>query len=253
MIDARELALAQDRARVTGSALTIDGRFDGATIEDGYAVQRELISINAERSNPLVGWKVAMSNRPAMEKFGLDKPIYAPLFADMRVPDEQLNPARTQAPKLEAEILFVLGKSLTDPLCTEEEILSAIEYIAPAFEVADSRTGWQFDIPTFVADGAVASHYHVGAQVRFDPGFDFERVGCELEADGRVLEGAGGNLIGGPLHSAIAMIRDIVARFGGVKAGQHLLSGSLTQPLNMVAGTRYRLTLLNQTLELNYG
>ncbi len=252
MIDTQALAEAQDHARRIVTTLALPAGFAEAGIEDGYAVQQASIMQNARRGNWLNGWKVAMSNPAAMERFALEKPIYAPLFADMLLREPRLDVTRVHAPKIEVEVAFILASDLVDNECSVDEILAAIEFVAPAFEVADSRTGWQFDIPTFVADGAVASHYRLGTPVRFDPCFDLAGLGCEMRAGDEVLTGSGGNLIGGPLNSVVSMIRDLIGRFGRVAAGQHLLSGSLTRPLDMVAGTRYRLELLGQELELDY-
>lgn len=252
MIDVQALAEAQDHARRTVTKLALPAGYGETGIEGGYAVQQASIGLNTRRGNPLQGWKVAMSSPAAMERFALEKPIYAPLFADMLLREPLLDVKQVHAPKIEVEVAFILGRDLVDSGCSVDEILAAIEFVAPAFEVADSRTGWQFDGPTFVADGAVASHYRLGTPARFDPCFDFAGLGCEMRAGDEVLTGSGGNLIGGPLNSVVSMIRDLIGRFGRVAAGQHLLSGSLTRPLDMVAGTRYRLELLGQELELDY-
>ncbi|GGO85417.1 putative hydratase/decarboxylase [Marinobacterium nitratireducens] len=248
-----KIAAALDSARILGHPVPSLPDLEEAGIEDGYRVQQELIAINARRGNAITGWKVAMSNRPAMARFGLDEPIYAPLFADMRLSTDRLPPERTIAPKLEAEVAFILNRDLVDESCSDETILAAIGSVAPAFEVADSRSpGWAFDIATFVADNAVASYYLMGELQPFTPEFAFDELQCVLISDGVRREGSSANLIRCPRHSMVEMVRALIERYGAVRAGQHFLTGSLTKPLDMVPDTTYRLEMFDQALKLEF-
>ncbi|MBV1789958.1 hypothetical protein KQ940_18035 [Marinobacterium sp. D7] len=250
---ADEIAGALDGARRQAAPLQLLSGLDEAGVDEGYCVQRAQIALNQARDNGITGWKAAMSNRPAMERFGLQKPIYAPLFADMCLHSEVLSLQRVIAPKLEAEVLFVLHEDIVAAQCSDEQIINAIGALAPAFEVADSRmAGWRFNIATFVADLAVASHYRLGELQPFDAGLAFDDIDCVLAFDGTAQSGSVDNVIGGPLGSMVGMVRDIVARYGEVKAGQHFLSGSLTKPLDMVTGTTYCLRMFGQQLKLEY-
>ncbi|KUI98584.1 2-keto-4-pentenoate hydratase [Vibrio sp. MEBiC08052] len=219
----------------------------------GYQVQKALINLNQQTGNELIGWKVALSSQPALDRFSLREPIYAPLFAN-NILSGELTPDQVIAPKIEAEILFVLGKNLSGSHVSDDEILSSIEWMAPAIEVADCRfKGWKFDISHFVSDNAAAGFYQVGTMVPFDAQV-LEQSGCPclLETDTTSEVGAAVNVLGGPLGSVVSMIRGILTIFGEVKAGQQFLSGSLTKPVDMVAGQTYRLYLLDQTVVLQY-
>ncbi|MBR9883934.1 MAG: hypothetical protein GYB21_09850 [Oceanospirillales bacterium] len=250
---ADEIAGVLDGARRQASPLQLLSGLEEAGVEEGYRVQRAQVALNQARHNGITGWKAAMSNRPAMDRFGLKKPIYAPLFADMCLNGETLSPQDVIAPKLEAEVLFVLREDIVDAQCSDEQILNAIGAMAPAFEVADSRmAGWRFDIATFVADLAVASHYRVGELQPFDAGIAGGDIDCALVFNSTAQDGSVDNVIGGPLGSMIGMVRDVVARYGEVKAGQHFLSGSLTKPLDMELGTIYCLRMFGQELKLEY-
>lgn len=250
---ADEIAGVLDSARRQALPLQLLSGLEEAGVEEGYRVQRAQIALNQARHNGITGWKAAMSNRPAMDRFGLKKPIYAPLFADMCLNGETLSPQDVIAPKLEAEVLFVLHEDIVNAQCSDEQIITAIGAMGPAFEVADSRiAGWRFNIATFVADLAVASHYCAGELQPFDAGMAGSDIDCVLAFNGTDQSGSVDNVIGGPLGSVIGMIRDVVARYGEVKAGQHFLSGSLTKPLDMVPGTTYCLRMFGQELKLEY-
>ncbi|GAB2602128.1 2-keto-4-pentenoate hydratase [Nitrincola alkalisediminis] len=251
-LDYQSIAIEQDHALSQALSLSRFSGFEGASIEDGYAVQVKMIERNRARGHHLNGWKVAMANQAALTRFSLETPVYAPLFDFMQLSNQLVPAAQTIAPKLEAEVVFILGRDIVDASSSRDEILASIAYVVPAFEVADSRTAWTFDIPTFLADGAVARFYRIGRLLRFDPDYDFETLSCSLHTESSCVVGSSFNLIGGPLETMITMVRDLVPRFGPLRAGQHFLSGSLTPPLDMKLNSRYRLELLGQTLELEY-
>ncbi|RDL45564.1 2-keto-4-pentenoate hydratase [Marinomonas piezotolerans] len=219
-----------------------------------YQVQKHLIALNNHAENRLSGWKVALSSQPALDRFSLQEPVYAPLFQANEI-FGLVTRDQAIAPKIESEIMFVLGKDLSDSSnLTDEDILAAIESMAPAIEVADCRIqGWKFDISHFVADNAAAGFYQVGNLIPFEPmTLDKADFCCQLDTHDGIEVGQLNNVLGGPIGSLIRMVRGIVNVFGEVKAGQKLLSGSLTKPVDMVAGHTYRLRLLGQTLELQY-
>ncbi|WNJ94411.1 hypothetical protein RND59_09585 [Vibrio ruber] len=219
----------------------------------GYQVQKVLIDLNQQTGNELIGWKVALSSQPALDRFSLQEPIYAPLFAN-NILSGELTPDQVIAPKIEAEILFMLGKNLFGSQVSDDQILSSIEWMAPAIEVADCRLkGWKFDISHFVSDNAAAGFYQVGKMIPFDANvLEQSAYSCLLETDSTSELGSAANVLGGPLGSIVRMIRGVLAIFGEVHVGQQFLSGSLTKPVDMVAGQTYRLHLLDQTVVLQY-
>jgi len=219
----------------------------------GYQVQKAVIDLNRQAGNKLIGWKVALSSQPALDRFALQEPIYAPLFVD-NILSGELVQGQVIAPKIESEIIFVLGEKLVGSDVSDDEILAAIAWMAPAIEVADCRLqGWKFDISHFVSDNAAAGFYQVGQLVPFDTNA-LEKSGysCLLETDITSDVGSAENVLGGPLVSVVRMIRGILAIFGEVKTGQQFLSGSLTKPVDMIPGHTYRLQLLDQTVALQY-
>ncbi|NVK71905.1 MAG: hypothetical protein HWE24_00390 [Oceanospirillaceae bacterium] len=219
----------------------------------GYQVQKAIIDLNKQAGNKLIGWKVALSNQPALDRFGLEEPIYAPLFA-ANILSSHLAQEQVIAPKIESEVLFVLGESLSGPDVSDDEILASIAWMAPAIEVADCRLkDWKFDISHFVADNAAAGFYQVGKLVPFNVN-ELEMIGDSCLLETAVMSEAGSveNVLGGPLGSVVRMIRGVLAIFGEIKAGQQFLSGSLTKPIDMVPSHTYRLHLLGQSLLLHY-
>lgn len=242
-----------NRARSECAAVSLMEELSKQDLAFSYQVQKAMIKLNKQENNELTGWKVALSSQPALDRFSLQEPIYAPLFA-ANILTGELTQQHAIAPKIESEIIFVLGKDLAGSHVSDEEILAAIEWMAPAIEVADCRLhGWKFDINHFVADNAAAGFYQLGGMVPFDSkAFDESDFSCQLDMGDTSELGSLRNVLGGPLGSVMRMIRNILVIFGEVKAGQQFLSGSLTKPIDMVPGHTYRLHLLGQTVELRY-
>jgi 2-keto-4-pentenoate hydratase len=239
---------ARQQARVVSAP---DDLF-GHSLAQGYDLQASLIELNSSCNNRVSGWKAAMSNRPALERFGLSEPVYGVLLDDMLLPTEQLSAGRTIAPKIEIEIAFQLNRDLTDPATSDVQILNAIERMAPAIEIADCRLpGWSFDISAFLADHAAASFFRVGDYISLQ-GFDSSRFQCQLRYGDNCIDGHIKALLDGPLGSCVRMVRHVLRHHGVVRQSDHLLSGSLIKPLDMVAGNRYELDMFGQTLTLIY-
>ncbi|WP_425640769.1 2-keto-4-pentenoate hydratase [Marinomonas gallaica] len=241
------------KARREAVAVPLTDDVSNESIDFSYQVQKAVITLNEQDQNGLTGWKVALSSKPALTRFSLQEPIYAPLFHSNALTGV-LSKDRVIAPKIESEIAFILGADLTDSHVSDEQIIAAIKWMVPAIEVADCRfQNWKFDINHFVADGAAAGFYQLGNCVSFDPkAFDSSDFSCQLVSDDRCETGSLSNVLDGPLGSMLRLVRGVLDTFGSVKADQVFLSGSLTTPMDMVVDTTYRLHLLGQTTELIY-
>lgn len=235
------------------SPLNHGDAFDGYGLEEGYSIQKQLIELQALSGNLVGGWKAAMSNKPAMERFGLEKPVYGPLFNSMLLRTGLLRRPLVIAPKIEAEVAFVLGRDLSGPEISDDEIIQAIAFVAPAIEVADSRfANWQFNIGSFVADCAVSAFYKIGELQPYSKELDLDTIDCQFQCGDTLLTGDPGNVMGGPLHSFIQMVRFVIGHCSDVSKGQHFISGSLTRPIDMVCGQHYKLTMFGTEVSLAY-
>src|SRR5690606_40589081 len=65
--------------------------------------------------------------------------------------------------KVEAEIAFVMGADLTGGPFTVAEVISAVDFVLPAIEIADSRIAdWDITLPDTIADNASAGAFVLG-------------------------------------------------------------------------------------------
>tara|TARA_Y100001951_G_scaffold101807_1_gene107374 strand:+ start:77392 stop:78195 length:804 start_codon:yes stop_codon:yes gene_type:complete len=226
---------------------------DRLSLASGYALQRLGLQAREACLENLSGWKVAFANAAAQRRFGLSEPVYGVLTDAMELTEGRMvDLSLLIQPKLEVEMAMILGNDLGPGFHSDEELISAIAEVAPAFEIADCRwQGWHFDAGAFLADNAAAALYRIG------PGqaFDAERHGVvsyRLAHDGETLaQGDSGGRADTPLVNLCWLLRRLLADGQPLRAGQAVLSGSLLAPLDIEPG-EYRLQMLDMELALAF-
>ena len=107
---------------------------------DAYSIQGERNAQVLTNGAQQIGWKVGFSAKPVMAMLHVNDPVYGMLTDDRVFSADQAIPAgRLNAPRLEAEIAFVMAQDLAGPDCTREDVLAATAYVAPAIELVDGR------------------------------------------------------------------------------------------------------------------
>src|ERR1700691_3261852 len=107
---------------------------------DGYAVQKQLTAMLLAEGDRVAGYKVGLTSRPMQQMIGVDQPDWGPVLASTIYADGDSVPRSDFiAPKLEAEIAFVLGSGLAGPGVTVLDARRAIAGMTAAVEIVDSR------------------------------------------------------------------------------------------------------------------
>jgi 2-keto-4-pentenoate hydratase len=213
------------------------------TMADGYAVQAELTKLILADGDRIVGYKVGVTSKPMQKLIGVDTPDYGPVLGSTvyRNGDEVSLGGLIQ-PKIEAEIVFVLGAPLRGPGVTVTDAHRAIAGIAAAVEIVDSRfADWRIKLADTVADlasnGAVAV---AGNLVPLD-GIDARLIGMTLTRNGELIDtGAGAAALGDPL-SVVAWLANTLGEVGiGLEPGHLVMTGALHAAVPMTAGDVFR-------------
>jgi len=219
--------------------------------QQGYALLRQTLERRVAAGEKPSGWKVAFAGRAAQARFALDEPVYGGLTEAMQVePGSAVPLARLIQPKLEVELAFVFGHALAPGDYRDQDILTAIAEVAPAFEIADCRwQGWRFGLGAFLADNAAAGLYCVGPRSPFEP----QQHACvpyRLEHEGVHL-GSGDTQAreDNPLFNLCWLVRRLLADGHRIEAGEGVLAGALLAPIDIQPGT-YRLQMLGTELAL---
>jgi 2-oxo-3-hexenedioate decarboxylase len=149
-------------------------------------------------------------------------------------------------PRVEPEIAFLLGASLHGPI-TAVEALAAVEAVAPAMEIIDSRyRKFKFSLADVVADNCSSSGFVVGAWQ--NPDADLSNLGMVMEFNGRPVQiGSSGAILGHPVRALAAAARlstepleaGWIIMAGGATAAEALRPGiyvrNMVQELGAVA------------------
>jgi len=210
---------------------------------DGYAIQRELIDLLLADGDRIVGHKVGLTSKPMQQMVGVDSPDYGPVLASTIYCDGDTIPvSRFIAPKVEAEIVFVLGERLMGPGVTVTQAHAAIAGAVAAMEIVDSRIAdWRIKLADTVAD--LASNGAMATSSRVVPITDFDSrlVGMTLTRNGELVDtGAGAAALGDPV-AVVAWLANVLGADGvALEPGHLIMTGALHAAVPMTPGDVFR-------------
>ncbi|WP_042338541.1 fumarylacetoacetate hydrolase family protein [Paraburkholderia ferrariae] len=236
---ARRLREAQARGVPCAPVRGAIAELGGDALDAAYAVQRINTEHRLAAGRRLVGRKIGLTSQAVQTQLGVDQPDFGMLFDDMAIADgEEIALARTQQPKVEAEIALVLERNLPHEKHTLADLLRATAYALPAIEIVGSRiANWDIRLTDTVADNASSGLFVLGNRpVKLDA-FDVVACGMVMERGGDpVSVGAGAACLGNPLHAAL-WLADTMVRVGApLAAGDIVLTGALGPMVAVAAG-----------------
>ncbi|MGU7778931.1 2-keto-4-pentenoate hydratase [Burkholderia sp. PU8-34] len=219
--------LLDDAARTATAVSQFDpeGRL---SLDQAYQIQSASIERRVARGERRVGVKMGFTSRVKMVQMGLSDVIWGRLTAGMQIEEgSSVDFSRFVHPRVEPEIAFVLRHSLEGDV-TGPQALAAVEAIAPALEIIDSRyRDFKFTLPEVIADNASSSGFVIGAWR--DPRTDFANLGITLNIDGRTAQvGSTAALLGHPLRSLVAAARLSAQAGEPLQAGWIVMAGGAT-------------------------
>ena len=212
-------------------------------LADGYAVQQHLVRMLLADGDRISGYKVGLTSKPMQQMIGLDSPDYGPVLASTVYPSGAEVPLRRFIqPRIEAEIVFVLGERLEGPGISVADASRATAGVAAAMEIIDSRiAGWRIKLADTVAD--LASNGAVAISSRIVPlaGLDTRLIGMLLTRNGELAEtGAGAAALGDPLR-VVAWLANMLGEHGiALEPGHLVMTGSMHAAVPMAAGDVFR-------------
>lgn len=210
-------------------------------IADGYAIQAHNVARRVAGGATVRGRKLGLTSRRTQQMLGVDEPTFGVLTDGMLVDDgAELSLTELVAPRVEAELAFVLAGDLVGPGVTTDDALGAIGGVLPALEVVDSRVAeWRSRIADTVADNAGAARVVLGSAAPV-AGLDLRLLGVLLSRNGTPIDsGAGAAALGHPA-AALGWLANTLAGFGeGLRRGDVVLAGALTRMVPARPGDRF--------------
>lgn len=216
-----------------------------ASRAEAYKIQDRMAELIGQRT---VGWKVGATAKAVQVFEGHDGPLPGRIFADRLFESPAEVPARLiTGCKIEAEFAFRLKRDFGpgDAPFTAENLADSIVF-HPALELAGNRyapgTGNRA-ARTFdgIADNGSSGAAVIGPAVENWRGLDFNAMTIEMTIDDSPpIQAYSGAYRRDPAVVTAETMNDLAARGIGLKAGDVILTGSLTLPTPLKAGQTVR-------------
>ncbi len=189
------------------------------TISDAIEVQARVQAA----SGPIAAWKISPASTT-------DNPNFSVILAK----DAQASPARYARNRfrkavIECELAFRMGRDLTQPPYTRDQVADAIASLVPLFEIADSRladskaasVAWR--LADFASDGAIV----VGPDITDWRSVNTQTQPVSLSFNGQTV----GEKIGAASPDLVALVQNTANQAGrhcgGIRAGHIVTTGSI--------------------------
>lgn len=221
--------LAREDDRVDGPPITDE--WADLDLETAYAVQDETLRRRLDRGERLIGVKLGLTSRAKQARMGIDEPLVAWLTDAMALPAGDPVPQSALIhPRVEPEIVFVMGETLTGPGVTASQALAAVATVHGGAEIIDSRyADFKFTLPDVVADNASSGAFVTGPVALTPDQLDLALEAVLIEVDGAVVDSATGAAVQGHPAEALAFAANVLGRRGlSVEAGWVVLTGGMT-------------------------
>ena len=232
------------RARRTVAPLI--ERHPGLTIDDAYAISLGFLGHRKADGETVVGKKIGVTSKAVQDMLGVHQPDFGFLTDWMHVEgDIDVDGKALIAPRAEAEIAFILRDGLRGPGVTAADVVAATEWIAPCFEIVDSRIrDWKIGIVDTVADNASCGVFVLG-EARADPReFELPGLFVTVTKNGAPLSEGHGSAVQGDPAQAVAWLANTLGAYGvTLDAGDVILSGSVVPLAPAAKGDTFEMTL----------
>lgn len=212
------------------------------SLDDAYAIQGALETALVERGERVIGWKVGLTNAAFQQAWGMTEPVSAfMLGSGVFSSGDAVPAARFAGLGLEIEVAFQLRADLAGPGVTAASALLAVEGALPAFELIDVRYSGKPRAVDLVADGVFANAIVLGRPLTPVGGLDLALEGMVYEENGHIAATAtAAEVLGNPLVSLAWLANALGRRGRGLRAGDVVLSGSISKIFRPKAGDSVR-------------
>jgi 2-keto-4-pentenoate hydratase len=202
---------------------------------EGVAIQHALARrVGAARP---AGFKIGATSKRMQAYLGVDAPVGGFMVAaGLHLSGVSLRFDDFQKPGVECELVARLAADLPPGPCSLEQAAAAVGELLCGIEVVEGRyvDVQAVGVPTMVAD----QMFHAAAVLGAQGDVDWHYLDLVALAGGIAIDGVpqgggvGGDLLGHPLNSLCWLAASSLAQhFGGLKAGQTVMLGSVVPPL----------------------
>jgi len=215
---------------------------DRLDLDDAYRIQLALVDRRCTGGVRQVGWKVGLTAKAIQEQFKVHEPVFGCLLSEGRVESGRLfSHADLIQPGFENEICIVLARDLSGANLSIDDVAHAVDRCHPALEIIETRGDFTKQLALALADNAQQKFFVIGPGVRLTPDLDLSTIGARVLVNGtEVGAGRGDAVLGHPLRSVAWLAGKLAAYGRGLRAGDHIMSGSFTRQFPIAQGDRIR-------------
>lgn len=236
-----QLAASLEEARATRTPIApLTASYPDLSVDEAYEIQAAQISTRIDGGAAIKGYKVGLTSEAMQRQLHVDQPDFGYLLDDMFHSDHaSISLLNLLQPRVEPELAFVLGSTLSGSAITVAEAVSAVAYVMPALEIIDSRIrDWDIRLPDTIADNASSGAVVLGGRPAPITELDLRTVGCNLYENGEIREtGAGGAVLGSPLNALVWLANTLGRRGVDLQVGRVVLPGSITRAISVRHGS----------------
>jgi 2-oxo-3-hexenedioate decarboxylase len=236
-----------------GKALApVTDEHPGFDLADAYRVSAAVRQRRVGRGDRLAGWKIGFTNRSVWSSFGIDAPIWGPMY-DTTVSEMKTDGTASFSldglaiPRIEPEIALRLSKA-PDPGMNEDELLASVDAVTHGFEIVQSvYPDWKFKAADGIAAASLHARYVHGPLVPVEPS-ERERwarmlpeLSIAILRDGVEMDrGRGTAVLDGPV-SALRHLVANMAKFPdyALRPGDLVTTGTITNAFPIARGERW--------------
>ena len=223
-------------------------RHEELTIDDAYQISLKNLALRTHSGENVIGKKIGVTSEPVQKMLNVHQPDFGFLTNTMHYTNGSkisLKESGLIQPRAEGEIAFCLKEDLKGPGITAEQVLAATEWVAPCFEVVDSRIeNWNITIVDTVADNASCGVFVISEQ-HTDPNIlDLAKVKMAVTHNGQPsVTGVGAAVQGHPAQ-AVAWLANTLGEYGiEFKKGEIILSGALAPLIDAKSGDEFSMEI----------
>ena len=212
--------------------------------QDAYAVQAEGIAHRLADGETIAGGKLGFTSVAMQQAMGVDSPNYGWLTDDMFIHDGVVRLGSLIHPKVEPEIAFLLGTDLGNGADAATVIESSIA-VFPCLEIVDSRyDDFRFQAFDNIADNSSAGQVVMGPAVADPATVDLRTVGIVVSVNGETrMTASGAAALDDPAAAVAWMANAVAASDRPLQAGDLVISGGLTSPIDLEVGMSVRVDI----------
>jgi len=247
--DARAEAALLDQAERDASQIRQTTQvYPDLDIDGAYTIQAAWLALKLERGETLVGHKIGLTSRAMQAAMKITTPDSGFLTNQMVFDaDTTLSANDFCDPKLEVELAFVLAHDLTGNDLTVDQVLDATDYVTPAVELIaarsyrkDPESGRTRTVVDTISDNAANAGIIIGGTPVAPREVDLRWISALGTRNGTIEEtGVAAGVLGHPGEGIVWLARRYFEQGMSLKAGQTILAGSFTRPIDVRPGDEF--------------